>query len=251
MNGIVDPSIANAHVPRYVQVTEALAREIRDGRHPVGSLLPPEPQLCERFAVSRHTVREAVRVLCERGLVSRQQGVGTRVLASHNEKRYVASLSSLRDLMAYTQQTRLKYIGSQWTLVDAALAQLLRCDENERWLELDSCRYPVEGGQPIVHMRIFVREQCDGIQSALEDGDAWVYGLIEKHGGERILEAQQIVGAIGIPEKSARVLGVEPGSPGLFVRRYYLGHKSRLLAVSLNVYPVNRFEFATNWRLEG
>jgi hypothetical protein len=47
----------------------------------------------------------------------------------------------------------------------------------------------------------------------------------------------------------ARILGVEPGSPGLFIRRYYLGQGGRLLSVSLNVYPVDRFEFATSWKL--
>ena len=87
-----------------------------------GSLLPPEPQLCQRFAVSRHTVREAVRLLCDQGLVSRHQGVGTKVRATQSEKRYVASLSSLRDLMEYAQQTRLKYLGSKWVDADAALA---------------------------------------------------------------------------------------------------------------------------------
>jgi DNA-binding GntR family transcriptional regulator len=246
-----DAAFAQARIPRYAQVAQVLLREIRAELHPVGSLLPPEPQLCQRFSVSRHTVREAVRLLCEQGLLSRQQGIGTRVLSNQTEKHYVASLSSLRDLMAYTQQTRLKYLGSRQTLADAALAQLLQCREGERWLELDTCRYPVESGPPIVHMRVFVRPQCDGIQHALEDGDPWIYGLVEKWGGENILEARQVVGAIGIPPASARVLGVEAESPGLFVRRYYLGKEDRLLAVSLNVYPVGRFEFATRWRFLG
>ncbi len=235
--------------PRYQQLTAMLAREIREGRYAVGSLLPPEPQLCQRFAVSRHTVREAVRLLCEQGLVSRHQGVGTRVRATSSQQRYVASLSSLRDLMEYAQQTRLKYLGSRRVDVDDVLARLLRCSEGEHWLELDTCRYPVEGGAPIVHMRIFARPECDGMQHALEDGDAWVYGLIERHGGERIVEAQQVVGAIGVPVESAHVLGVAAGSPGLFVRRYYLGQGDRLLSVSLNIYPVDRFEFSTRWRL--
>jgi DNA-binding GntR family transcriptional regulator len=248
--GADEAAFAHAHAPRYAQVAQVLAREIREGLHPVGALLPPEPQLCQRFSVSRHTVREAVRLLCGQGLLSRQQGIGTRVLSNQTEKRYVASLSSLRDLMAYTQQTRLKVLGSRQTLADAALAQLLQCPEDERWLEIDTCRYPVESGPPIVHLRIFVKPECDGIQHALEEGDPWVYGLVEKFGGARIMEARQVVGAIGIPTASAHVLGVKAGSPGLFVRRYYLGKEDRLLSVSLNVYPVGRFEFATRWRLK-
>ena len=66
--------------PRYQQLSTTLVREIGEGRYPVGSLLPPEPQLCQRFAVSRHTVREAVRHLCELGLVSRREPLHGRPL---------------------------------------------------------------------------------------------------------------------------------------------------------------------------
>lgn len=240
---------AAAHAPRYQQLTAVLAREIGEGRHPVGSLLPPEPVLCQRFGVSRHTVREAVRLLCEQGLVSRHQGVGTRVRALHRDQQYVASLSSLGDLMAYAQQTRLKVLGSRFVTADAALGAQLRCSEGEQWLELDTCRYAVDGGEPIVHMRVFVRPECEGLRGELERRGAWVYGLVEKYGGERIQEAQQIVGAVAVSPASARVLGVKPGSPAMLVRRFYLGRNDRLLSVSLNVHPVGRFEFTTTWRL--
>ena len=45
---------------RYLQVARALRKEIVDGVYPVGSQLPTEHQLCERFSVSRYTVREAL-----------------------------------------------------------------------------------------------------------------------------------------------------------------------------------------------
>ena len=44
---------------RYLQVARTLRKEIVDGVYPVGSQLPTEQQLCERFEVSRYTVREA------------------------------------------------------------------------------------------------------------------------------------------------------------------------------------------------
>jgi DNA-binding GntR family transcriptional regulator len=246
-----DPSFApSARAPRYQQLTATLAREIGEGAYPVGSLLPPEPQLCLRFAVSRHTVREAVRHLCELGLVSRHQGVGTRVRASRSDKHYVASLSSLSDLMAYAQDTRLEVLGAHTTAADAELARLMRCLQDEPWLEINTCRKTLDAGEPIVHMRVFVRPEAKGLQRELEQGEAWVFGLIEKYGGERILEAQQVVSAIAVPSASARILGVKPRSPGLLVRRFYIGRNDRLLSVSLNVHPVGRFELTTRWRLQ-
>lgn len=50
------------------------------GRYPAGAAMPPEPALCEELGVSRTVVREAVKSLVAKGLVSTGPKVGTRVL---------------------------------------------------------------------------------------------------------------------------------------------------------------------------
>jgi DNA-binding GntR family transcriptional regulator len=60
-------------------VRSELRRAIIEGEFPPGSKLPNEEQLCTRFAVSRITLREAVRGLMEDGYVLRRQGAGTFV----------------------------------------------------------------------------------------------------------------------------------------------------------------------------
>ena len=44
-----------------------------------GTLLPNEPRLCEAFGVSRTVIREAIKILEQKGLVRARQGQGTRV----------------------------------------------------------------------------------------------------------------------------------------------------------------------------
>lgn len=60
-------------------VTAELVQRIVRGVHPSGTSLPPEPALCEAFSVSRTVIREAVKVLQEKGLVQVRQGAGTVV----------------------------------------------------------------------------------------------------------------------------------------------------------------------------
>lgn len=60
-------------------VRSELRRAIIEGEFPPGSKLPNEEALCERFSVSRITLREAVRGLIEDGYVNRRQGAGTFV----------------------------------------------------------------------------------------------------------------------------------------------------------------------------
>jgi len=59
---------------------DLLGEAIVTGRHPVGSLLPPEPMLCEELGVSRTVIREAVKSLIAKGLLVTGPKVGTRVL---------------------------------------------------------------------------------------------------------------------------------------------------------------------------
>ncbi len=52
------------------------------GHYPVGSSIPPEPLLCAELGISRTVVREAVKSLIAKGLVTTGPKVGTRVQPS-------------------------------------------------------------------------------------------------------------------------------------------------------------------------
>jgi DNA-binding FadR family transcriptional regulator len=60
-------------------VVGELAEQIIGGRFVEGTVLPNEPALCEEFDFSRTVIREALKMLEERGLVRVEQGRGTTV----------------------------------------------------------------------------------------------------------------------------------------------------------------------------
>ena len=65
----------------YVQLADDLAAKIAAGDFPVGSRLPNEAELAETYEVARMTVRRALDVLRERGLVRTLHGRGSVVVA--------------------------------------------------------------------------------------------------------------------------------------------------------------------------
>ena len=69
--------IKNVHGNTVDHLGEAIVA----GRYPAGSAIPPEPMLCEELGVSRTVVREAMKSLVAKGLISTGPKVGTRVLA--------------------------------------------------------------------------------------------------------------------------------------------------------------------------
>ncbi len=68
--------IKNVHGNTVDHLGEAIVA----GRYAPGASIPPEPMLCEELGVSRTVVREAVKSLVAKGLVSTGPKVGTRVL---------------------------------------------------------------------------------------------------------------------------------------------------------------------------
>lgn len=69
---------------RIHTVLATLGSEIARDVIPVGSTLPPEPELEARFGVGRGVVREAIKTLAAKGLVSVGPRHGTRVLPRHD-----------------------------------------------------------------------------------------------------------------------------------------------------------------------
>lgn len=69
--------IKNVHGNTVDHLGEAIVA----GRYAAGAVIPPEPVLCEQLGVSRTVVREAVKSLIAKGLVTTGPKVGTRVLA--------------------------------------------------------------------------------------------------------------------------------------------------------------------------
>jgi DNA-binding FadR family transcriptional regulator len=68
--------IKNVHGNTVDHLGEAIVA----GRYGAGSSIPPEPRLCEELGVSRTVIRESVKSLVAKGLVSTGPKVGTRVL---------------------------------------------------------------------------------------------------------------------------------------------------------------------------
>ena len=74
----------------FTPIAEDLKRRIAEGEFTLGQPLPPERDLAERYEVSRLTLRKALALLQEEGLLIRERGRGTTVAAG------IASGSSSR-----------------------------------------------------------------------------------------------------------------------------------------------------------
>lgn len=77
------------------RVRAVLEKQILNGELPPGTLLPREPVLCEALGVSRTVLRDAVRALVARGLLTVRQGSGTIVAEPSDEAFATATVALL------------------------------------------------------------------------------------------------------------------------------------------------------------
>ncbi|NER80939.1 MAG: phosphonate metabolism transcriptional regulator PhnF [Leptolyngbya sp. SIO1D8] len=69
-------------LPIYLQIASELRQNIQESVFKIGDRLPTETELSERFGVNRHTLRRAMEVLRQEGLVGVERGRGTFVMSA-------------------------------------------------------------------------------------------------------------------------------------------------------------------------
>lgn len=240
----------SSETPLYASLARVLTDEITNGRLPVGSLLPTEEALAQTYAVSRQTVREALRVLDGQGLVSRRRGIGTRVLGAAPQRRYTIEVESINDIVEYLKQARLEVSSMVPVLADARLAELLGCREGSRWLEVEGMRFHADSPrQAVAVVKFHLRDGYAGIEQALREiGGTAVHQMLEQRYAEQIDEIRQHVTAVAIVPADAVRLCVPAHSPGLKIDRRFTGRGGRVVFASQVIYPGERFSYAGSFR---
>ena len=86
-------------IPLYLQISEILRQRINKGVWVRGDTLPTLNELMSEFSVAKVTIRQAVKLLQEDGLLSPQRGRGTIVTADPNLHRPLKVETTLADLI--------------------------------------------------------------------------------------------------------------------------------------------------------
>ena len=203
---------------RYLQVARALRKEIVDGVYPVGSQLPTEHQLCERFSVSRYTVREALRRLRDDNLVASRPRAGTLVVPRPSSDSYAQDVVSINDLLAFATGAQFAIESTGMVVIDDELATRTGLTSGEEWLAVRGFRQ-IEGApnncsEPAEY---YINRAFAAVGRLLHRHTGPIFPLIEDLFGLSIVEVRQEIAAVLISPVLAAELSVEDGSPALEV----------------------------------
>lgn len=233
---------------RYLQVARALRKEIVDGVYPVGSQLPTEHQLCERFSVSRYTVREALRRLRDDNLVTSRPRSGTLVVPRPSSDSYVQDVVSINDLLAFATGAQFAIESTGMTVVDEELASRTGLTVGEEWLCVTGFRRVDGAERPVCRTEYYINRTFAGVGRLLPRHTGPIFPLVEDIFGVSIVEVRQEIAAVLLSPTLAEQLSVETGGPALEVHRTYATSDGEVAQVTINTHPASRFRHSMTMR---
>lgn len=235
---------------KAVNLARHLTEQIESGRYPVGSTLPTEAELQQRFAVSRHTVREALRELKSRGLVAARAGIGTTVRGKAGSARFIQGVGSLEDVIQFGEATLMKVVGRADVIADETLTGQVGARAGQELHRIDLLRYRPDEALPAGYLHMYLRPEHAALAAALESTREPMVRLIERRYGIRTAEIVQQIVAATLTAAQARILESRPGKPALYVTRRHLDSQDHLLAATVGLYPSDRFSHNTRFRIQ-
>jgi GntR family transcriptional regulator len=237
--------------PRYQIIGDVLSQRIEEGLYPLGTQLPTENELCAEFGISRHTVRESLRLVTEAGLIQRRQGSGSLVVATRPHQTYVHQMRSLNELFQYAADTRFRIRSVGMEVPGPDHVEDLGVAASEPWLKAEGLRHEQSGDVAICFSLVFINRAFAAIAPDLPALKGAIYRHVEDRFGVEVALVEQDIRVLPIPLRAAQAMNQKVKSWAVRVVRRYLDAEGRLLLASVNYHPADRFSYSMRLRREG
>jgi GntR family transcriptional regulator len=241
MNTARPQAARHGNSPMYMRLAKDLRQQLDEGKIGTGEALPSERDLCEIMGASRVTVRKAIELLIEEGLLIRRQGSGTFVMPRIQAPgSYLSSFSE--DAEARGEKT-----GIIWMIKLVVVAS----EEETRILDLPPAsdvarlsRVRMANGEPLaIENAVVPAEMLPDIESL----GGSLYEALAERGNRPVTGQQKIRAALAGPTE-ASLLSIPEKSEILRIERLTRRADGRPVEFTRSAYRGERYEFVSELR---
>lgn len=229
-------------LPLWAQLEEDLRRRIDGGEFSSGQF-PTDLELTRAYAVSRHTVREAIRHLNRTGLLRRERGRGTVINQSEFEQS-LGTLYSLFNSIESSGAVQRSEVLELTTTIDPAAAAQLGLQPDDRMTLIARLRFADD--EPLAIDRAWLPfvdsglESIDWSRTALYDELARANLPAPREGWERLTPV--------VPTAEDRtLLGLKARDAAFFLERLGLDGDGRPVEWRTTIIRGDRYRFVSDW----
>ncbi|MGQ0434645.1 MAG: GntR family transcriptional regulator [Microthrixaceae bacterium] len=222
---------------RYRTIADDLRARVTRGEFAAGRLLPSESELAGSYAASRVTIRNALEVLRDEGLVDARQGLG-----------WFAAVDPLRQTLGRlgTIEGQLAESGMRSDRRILAFGFVPAPPRAKRILGattvLEVRRVNLADGEPFARVTVWCPDDLGARLSRADVERAPFYELLDVPVGGAV----QTIGAALVSPEDAALLAVPEGSPVLRCERITSTPDGRAVLLSEHVFPAHRTEFVVD-----
>lgn len=225
---------------KYQEIFNDLQEKILNGSYLAGVLLPTEKELQDQYKVSRDTVRKALRLLTEKGLIQKVQGRGSQVLKQELLNFPVSGLTSYKELvdsLGLNSQTRV--ISLDLMTVDEQTALQTGFPEGSQVWKLLRTR-SIDGIVSVLDLDYLAKDCVPNLTQ--EIAQTSIYAYLEEELGLDISYAQKEITIQASTERERLLMDNQDDYLVLIRSRVYLGD-TRQFQYTESRHKIDKFQF--------
>lgn len=230
-------------IPIYIQIEEQLKQQIQQGDFPIGTAIPSERELTERFGVSRMTVRQSITNLVNDGLLYREKGRGTFVASPKVEQPLNGLTSFTEDMVKRGMVPSSKLIGFEILEPESDIAAYLQLAQGDKVYFVERIRFADDKPMAIERTYLPVERFPDLDQDSFQGS---LYAMIEKDHQLTISRATQRMEAGLVKKDDAELLQIKPPAAILMIERISYLAGEQPFEVVRSTYRADRYKFTTD-----
>lgn len=233
---------ARSRGPAYLLIADAISDRIASGAYRAGDQLPTEARLREEFGVSPMTVRRAVNILLDRGLVSTTQGKGTFVRPLDLTEA-VFRLEEVTGGWLADSSVDVTLLEASIRPADAAVAEVLGLPSGTPTVFLR--RLLSREGAPFAYQleHVVYDEHRPLVEGQLKITS--LDGLLRAAGGERLPRGWLRITAVGLDGEAAAMLQEPAGAPALRLEHVFQDFDGRPVSWGWFLCRADQFQLTT------
>jgi DNA-binding GntR family transcriptional regulator len=232
----------HAHEPAYLVIANTMADRIGSGEYRAGDQLPTEAQLRTEFGVSPMTVRRAINILLDRGVVTTTQGKGTFV-RKLDLGEAVFRLQQITDLWLDDDSVSVPLLSAGIAAADEKVAAKLRCPLGAPTVFMR--RLIERKGVPLVYQleNLVYDERRPLVEAQLQITS--IDGLLRSARGEGMQSGQLTIEAVNLEDDAAEILDMPHGSAAFCLEHLIRDFDGRIVSWGRYFCRADRFRLTT------
>lgn len=228
--------------PAYLQLADIIKEQISVGVYRSGDRLPSESQLREKYNLSPMTIRRAITMLIEKGVVHTVQGLGTFVNTIKLQKA-TFGLGQIFEIFEGNDTIRIKILEAAIVKADETIAHRLDCPVDTNTIHIR--RLFTNDKEPVFyHYEFLIYDP----RRPLIEGELQINALIDLFSGGDESDLKwgkiRVSAAILTDEESSR-LKRPPGSAAMHLEHTFFDHEDQKISWGVFVCSADKFHLNT------